>query len=247
MVGESRSPPGDTAHLHRPPQRLWRGVPTTSPTTVCPGAEYRPIGTSLRKCPKIEPHHKWWPAATGTSGRSTSCWPAIRQYHRVTAYGWKKTSNLFRGRSHQSGPGLDVSGLAGVLAIDTINKTVDVAGMCTYEDLVAATLPLGLSPLVVPQLKTITVGGAVTGLGIESTSFRNGLVHESVLELDILTGAGDVVTATADNEYADLFHGFPNSYGTLGYATRVRLELEAVPRSWNWSTCDSIPSTSSSG
>ncbi len=31
--------------------------------------------------------------------------------------------------------------------------------MCTYEDLVAATLPYGLSPLVVPQLKTITLGG----------------------------------------------------------------------------------------
>ena len=68
--------------------------------------------------------------------------------------------------------------------------------MCTYEDLVAATLPYGLSPLVVPQLKTITLGGAVTGLGIESTSFRNGLPHESVLEMDILTGTGEVVTAS---------------------------------------------------
>ena len=68
--------------------------------------------------------------------------------------------------------------------------------MCTYEDLVAATLPTGSAPLVVPQLKTITLGGAVTGLGIESTSFRNGLPHESVLEMDVLTGAGEVVTAT---------------------------------------------------
>ena len=49
-----------------------------------------------------------------------------------------------------------------------------------------------------PQLKTITLGGAVTGLGIESTSFRNGLPHESVLEMDILTGTGEVVTASPD-------------------------------------------------
>jgi hypothetical protein len=70
--------------------------------------------------------------------------------------------------------------------------------MCTYEDLVAATLPYGLSPLVVPQLKTITLGGAVTGLGIESTSFRNGLPHESVLEMDILTGTGELVTASPE-------------------------------------------------
>jgi len=138
----------------------------------------------------------------------------------------KATSNLFRPRS---GAGtLDTTGLSGVLSIDPQARTADVLGMTTYEDLVAATLPYGLMPLVVPQLKTITLGGAVTGLGIESTSFRNGLPHESVLEMDILTGDGRILTATRTNEYADLFHGFPNSYGTLGYALRLRIELEQV-------------------
>src|SRR3546814_4356924 len=46
--------------------------------------------------------------------------------------------------------------------------------------------------------------------------------------MDILTGAGEVLTATADNEHADLFRTFPNSYGSLGYATRLRIELEPV-------------------
>lgn len=100
--------------------------------------------------------------------------------------------------------------------------------MCTYENLVDATLAHNLTPFVVPQLKTITLGGAVTGLGIESASFRNGLPHESVLEMDILTGAGEVVTATPDGPHADLYWGFPNSYGTLGYSTRLRIELEPV-------------------
>ena len=139
----------------------------------------------------------------------------------------KPTSNLFRTRTRTSASGLDTSGLTGVLSVDADARTADVAGMCTYEDLVAATLPVGLSPLVVPQLKTITLGGAVTGLGIESTSFRNGLPHESVLEMDVLTGAGDVLTASP-TEYADLFRAFPNSYGTLGYAVRLRIELEPV-------------------
>jgi FAD/FMN-containing dehydrogenase len=136
----------------------------------------------------------------------------------------KPTSNLFRSRV-AAGPGLDVSGLTGVLQVDPASRTADVAGMCTYENLVAATLPHGLTPLVVPQLKTITLGGAVSGLGIEAASFRNGLPHESVLELDVLTGAGEIVTVTPGDE---LFAGFPNSYGTLGYATRVRIELEPV-------------------
>jgi FAD/FMN-containing dehydrogenase len=107
-----------------------------------------------------------------------------------------------------------------------VERTAQVQGMCTYEHLVEATLPHGLIPYVVPQLKTITLGGAVSGLGIESTSFRSGLPHESVLELDIFTGAGDVVTTRPGEE---LFDTFPNSYGSLGYATRIKIRLEQVP------------------
>jgi FAD/FMN-containing dehydrogenase len=141
----------------------------------------------------------------------------------------KKTSNLFRHRAAARGPGLDVSGLDGVIGIDAAGRTADVQGMCTYERLVEETLRHGLIPYVVPQLKTITLGGAVTGLGIESTSFRSGLPHESVVEMDVFTGTGDVLTATPDNEHADLFRTFPNSYGSLGYATRLRIRLEPVP------------------
>jgi FAD/FMN-containing dehydrogenase len=78
---------------------------------------------------------------------------------------------------------------------------------------------------VVPQLRSITLGGAVTGLGIESTSFRNGLPHESVLEMDVLTGDGSISTVKPGEP---LFDAFPNSYGSLGYATRLRIELEQV-------------------
>ncbi|EEP73714.1 FAD linked oxidase [Micromonospora sp. ATCC 39149] len=142
----------------------------------------------------------------------------------------KRTSNLFRPRSAPSAPGLDVSGLGGVIGVDPTARTVDVQGMCTYERLVEATLTHGLMPLVVPQLRTITLGGAVTGLGIESTSFRHGLPHESVLEMDILTGAGEIVTVRPDGAHADLFAAFPNSLGSLGYATRLRIELAPVCR-----------------
>jgi FAD/FMN-containing dehydrogenase len=137
----------------------------------------------------------------------------------------KPTSNLFRARSGTDAPGLDVSGLAGVVQVDPETRTADVQGMCTYETLVDATLPHGLMPLVVPQLRSITLGGAVTGLGIESTSFRNGLPHESVLEMDVLTGDGTITTVKPGEP---LFDAFPNSYGSLGYATRLRIELEPV-------------------
>jgi FAD/FMN-containing dehydrogenase len=105
---------------------------------------------------------------------------------------------------------------------------VETEGMITYEDLVAACLPRGVMPAVVPQLKTITLGGALAGVGIESSSHRQGLVHDTVLEMDVLLADGRVVTCTPSNEYADLFFGFPNSYGTLGYALRVKAKTIPV-------------------
>lgn len=189
--------------------------------------------TALRTAPvstsKVSPAHC---QPTGLVAHRRAVDRLVASYRAIPAGGTvrlaKKTSNLFRPRAAAAGPGLDVSGLDGVISIDTAARTADVQGMCSYEHLVAATLPKGLMPTVVPQLKTITLGGAVTGLGIESTSFRNGLPHESVLELDVLTGAGEIVTATPDGPHADLFTGFPNSYGTLGYSVRLRIALEPV-------------------
>jgi FAD/FMN-containing dehydrogenase len=100
--------------------------------------------------------------------------------------------------------------------------------MTTFETFVDETLKHGLLPAVVPQLKTITVGGAVSGVGIESSSFKHGLVHETVRQMEIVTGNGDVVVCSREQN-EDLFYGFPNSYGTLGYALRLEMELVPAP------------------
>ncbi len=79
----------------------------------------------------------------------------------------KRTSNLFRFRDAAPVAGLDVSAFGRVICVDPDTRTALVGGMTTYEDLADATLRHGLMPRVVPQLKTITLGGAVSGLGIE--------------------------------------------------------------------------------
>jgi FAD/FMN-containing dehydrogenase len=134
----------------------------------------------------------------------------------------KKSSNLFRDRDRGAKPRLDVSNFNHVLCVDPVAGWADAEGMTPYDKLVMATLACGVMPAVVPQLKTITLGGAVAGVGIEASSFRHGLVHHGVLEMDILAGDGNVYLCTPHNEHRDLFFGFPNSYGTLGYALRVR-------------------------
>jgi FAD/FMN-containing dehydrogenase len=140
----------------------------------------------------------------------------------------KSTSNLFRDRDAAPRSRLDVRGFDNVLEVNAAAGWVDVEGMAPYVAIADATLAQGAMPCVVPQLKSITIGGALAGVGIESSSFRHGLVHESVLEVEILLGDGRVVLARPDNEHRDLFFGFPNSYGTLGYALRVKARTVPV-------------------
>lgn len=141
----------------------------------------------------------------------------------------KTTSNLFRHRQQNGVARIDVRDFNEVIRIDPENRVADVEGMITFEDLVDATLEHGLLPPVVPELKSITLGGATTGLGIESSSFKYGLVHETVQEMEILLGDGTTVVCTPENEHRELFFGFPNSYGTLGYALRLRIPLIPAP------------------
>lgn len=142
----------------------------------------------------------------------------------------KTTSNLFRQRAQEPRHKLDVRHFNQVIHVDGHARYAEVEGMTTYEDLVRETLPFQLMPAVVPQLKSITIGGALSGVGIESSSFMYGFVHETILEIDILLPDGTVVAATKDNAHKDLFFGFANSYGTLGYALKVKVQLVPVKK-----------------
>ncbi len=133
----------------------------------------------------------------------------------------KRTSNLFRDRERQARPRVDLSGFNEVVEVDAARSRMSAEGMTTYADLVDATLAHGVMPCVVPQLKSITIGGAAAGVGIEASSFRYGLVHDTLLALEVLLADGSIATCTPDNKHRDLFYGFPNSYGTLGYALKV--------------------------
>ena len=149
------------------------------------------------------------------------------RYNAGTVRLAKNTSNLFRDRHGKIDRKLDVRSFNQVLDVNPDENWIEVEGMTTYAELVDASLEHNLMPCVVPQLKSITIGGAVSGIGIESSSFKYGLPHETVLEMDVLTGDGEIVTATPNNNHRDLYYGIPNSYGTLGYV--LRLKIQAIP------------------
>lgn len=143
----------------------------------------------------------------------------------------KKTiSNLFRyeGRQQSSRREVDLSAFDKPLYLDTKNQTLEVQGLATFETIVDFLLPHGFTPVITPELKHITVGGATVGIGIETNSYKYGFVHDHVLEADVLLPDGRIVTCSASNEYADLFYGLPNSYGTLGYILCATIKLHRV-------------------
>lgn len=139
----------------------------------------------------------------------------------------KDTSNLFRNRQSTNNK-IDVRHFNEVIQIDPINLIAEIEGMTTYEKIVDETLKFNCLPTVVPELKSITIGGALAGVGIESSSFRYGLVHETLLEFEVLLGDGRIILCTPTNEHRDLFYAFPNTYGTLGYALKVKVKLIPV-------------------
>jgi FAD/FMN-containing dehydrogenase len=139
----------------------------------------------------------------------------------------KDISHLFRDRAGQPQVHLDVRDLTEVIEVDAAAGTVDTMAMATYDSLARACFAEGMVPAVVPQLMSITIGGAISGLGIESSSFKYGLSHETIKEMEVLLPEGEVVICRADNEHSDLFFGLANSFGTLGYVLRVK--AKAVP------------------
>ncbi|HSD29606.1 MAG TPA: FAD-binding oxidoreductase [Vicinamibacteria bacterium] len=122
---------------------------------------------------------------------------------------------------------LDIRDLNAILAIDPVRRIGVAESGVTFVDLVAATLRHGLVPAVVPELKTITIGGAVSGCSIESMSFRVGGFHDTCFEYEVVTGTGEVLTCGPDDL---LFHMMHGSFGTLGVLTRLAFRLVPAKR-----------------
>jgi FAD/FMN-containing dehydrogenase len=83
----------------------------------------------------------------------------------------------------------------------------------------------GLCPIIVPELKTITVGGAVAGCSIESMSFQHGGFHDTCLEYEVVTAKGDVIVARPDDASGLLFQMMQGTFGTLGILSRLKFRL----------------------
>jgi FAD/FMN-containing dehydrogenase len=120
---------------------------------------------------------------------------------------------------------LDISDLDEIIKIDVENRICIAEPGVTFAKLVDATVQYGLAPVVVPELRTITIGGAVAGCSIESMSYKFGGFHDNCLEYEVLTAKGDVLICTPDNENQLVFQMVHGTFGTLGIITQLKFRL----------------------
>ncbi|MGE3954238.1 MAG: FAD-binding oxidoreductase [Parachlamydiales bacterium] len=121
-------------------------------------------------------------------------------------------------------PLLNLSRFNAILEINTHDRIALVEPKVTMEELTRATLLHGLMPEVVCEFKEITVGGAIMGAGLESSSHRFGQFNDSCLWYEVVLADGERLKIGPE-AHPELFYALPGSYGTLCWVTLAAIRL----------------------
>ena len=140
-----------------------------------------------------------------------------------------------RGAGHsQTGQSLsehivvDTTSLDQIRQVDEKAGTVVCQGGVKWRSLVEALLPLGLSPPVLTNNLDVTVGGTLSTGGLGVASWRHGTQADNCLELEVVTGAGDILHCSRDTNAA-LFDAVRGGIGQFGVITEAKLKLRRHP------------------
>lgn len=125
-----------------------------------------------------------------------------------------------------AGVSLDVSALADVV-IDEGELTCRSGPGATWRQIVAASLPAGLVPPVVPLNLDVTIGGALSAGGFGSSSHLHATAASHVAELCVVTGQGQRVTCS-EQLNPELFHAAVANQGRCGVIVEATLRLRRV-------------------
>jgi cytokinin dehydrogenase len=150
---------------------------------------------------------------------------------RVVAYAnGRHVKIAMRGQGHSlSGQTLIDDGIvinsSALNAVEcTSDDTLDAEAGALWSDVAKAALARGRLPPVMPDAMMLSVGGTLSVGGMGETGFRYGAQVDHVLALDVVTGAGQLVTCSASHE-AELFHMTLAGLGQCGIIVRARLGL----------------------
>ena len=117
---------------------------------------------------------------------------------------------------------LDMTALAEVKSVD--ESSIACGGGITWRAIVEHLAPLKLSPPVLTNNLDVTVGGTLSTGGLGVASWRHGTQADNCLELEVVTGAGEIVRCSAAQNQ-ELFDAVRAGMGQFGVITETKLKL----------------------
>ena len=106
--------------------------------------------------------------------------------------------------------------------------SIDAGPGALWKEIVEFTTTRQMTPPVVPDSLYISVGGTLNAGGLGETSYRCGAQVDHVVELDVVTGTGDLLTCSP-SRHADLIQMVLAGMGQCGLIVRARLRLVPSP------------------
>jgi FAD/FMN-containing dehydrogenase len=164
----------------------------------------------------------------------------FQEFLRNKLPGEKASINRFKHGAHESHRTVEtkyketsfkinMGSMDAVIEIDKEKKILHVQPGMPMDEMALITIAHGFIPQVVPEFPGITVGGAIGGVAGESTGHKYGLFHDTIEEMDVITGDGVLQKGVSRTNKADLFWAMCGSYGTQGILVRAAVRLVHAP------------------
>ncbi|XP_066343354.1 cytokinin dehydrogenase 8-like [Miscanthus floridulus] len=109
----------------------------------------------------------------------------------------------------------------------------DVGGGALWVEVLEECLRAGLAPRSWTDYLYLTVGGTLSNGGISGQAFKHGPQISNVLQLEVVTGTGEVVTCSP-TQSPELFFAVLGGLGQFGIITRARIPLQVAPPKVRW-------------
>ncbi|KAE8805484.1 Cytokinin dehydrogenase 8 [Hordeum vulgare] len=115
----------------------------------------------------------------------------------------------------------------------TAHAYADVGAGALWVEVLEECLKAGLAPLSWTDYLYLTVGGTLSNAGISGQAFKHGPQISNVLQLQVVTGSGEIVTCSR-TKTPDLFFAVLGGLGQFGIITRARILLQEAPPKVRW-------------
>ncbi len=155
----------------------------------------------------------------------------------ITTASKSNVALAIRGRGHSlrgqslvsNGVVIDMQSMARVT--DCTATAIQVQAGADWSHVLRHSMSLGAVPPVLPNYLGLSIGGTICVGGVGEATFRHGLVADSVLSLDVVTGTGEPLTCSPCN-HAELFEACKAGLGQFAVVVSANISLTpSVPRS----------------